>query len=282
MIVSPAELADLERLVLSPDRRVAGVMSGNHRAAGRGRSLDVVDWREYQPGDDPRLIDVQAWARLDQVLVREFEPDVDLSVQLIVDTSASMGFGGSLRQAGRITAAVAVGALVRNETISLSTFARPAPRRFRGRAAIGELLATVESWRADGTSPLHDHARRLVSSTRRSGLIVVVSDFLTPEAAAAMDVLASRREQVVGLAVTSDELADTMGEVRLVDAETGVRVDVDLSPRVLDEHREQRARSVTALRARLARHGGQLIEVSADADLIGDVVPRLVAHGVLR
>ena len=108
-VLEPAELARIERLSLSPDRRVPASATGAHRSSIHGRSLDVVEWREYQPGDDPRTIDVQAWARLDQVLVRLYEGDVDLRVQLLVDTSASMASGDKLRHGVRVAAAIGAG-----------------------------------------------------------------------------------------------------------------------------------------------------------------------------
>ena len=84
-LLEPGEIARIERPALTPDRKVPASAAGPHRSVIHGRSLDVVEWREYQPGDDPRTIDVQAWARLDQVLVRLYEGDVDLRIQLVVE-----------------------------------------------------------------------------------------------------------------------------------------------------------------------------------------------------
>lgn len=283
-VLTPSEIARVERLALSPNRRVPGSADGPHRSRARGRSLDVVDWREYEPGDDPRTIDVQAWARLDQVLVRIYEADVDLRVQLVVDTSASMGFGGRHEQAQRVAAAIAVSALVRNETVSVCTLADPVPRRFRGRAGIAAVLELIGSWRAEGPTPLVERARTLAAATRRAGMVVVVSDFLTVEGLDAVDRLAARREQVVAVQVVSrvDEEPDVLGEVQLVDVETGERIDVDLSPEVVDAFRDRRRAATAALSRRLAGHGGRLVVTESSADLLGDVMPSLVAEGVLR
>lgn len=283
-VLTVSELAAIERLAVSPDRRVPGSGSGPHRSRSRGRSLDVVDWREYQPGDDPRSIDVQAWARLDHVLVRLYEADVDLRVQLVVDTSASMGFGGRLAQAARIAAALGVAALVRNETVSLCALGDAAPRRFRGRGSIPAFLDLIATWRAAGPTPLADVARTLGATTRRSGVVVVVSDFLTPTALEAMDLFAMRREQVVAIQVVSDadEHPDALGEVQLVDAETGERVDVDMSPEVVEAFAARRAASRRALEARMLRHGGRSVVVDSSADLLSGVVPSLIERGVLR
>lgn len=283
-VLAPEEIARIERLALSPDRRVPGSGSGPHRSRSRGRSLDVVEWREYQPGDDPRSIDVQAWARLDQVLVKLYEADVDLRVQLIVDSSASMGIGDKLRQAARVSAAVGLAALVRNEAVSICTLSDPVPRRFRSRSAVGAFLGLVGSWHAEGPTPLVDHARRLSASTRRAGMVVVVSDFLTPDGLDAIDRLAARREQVVAVQVTAaiDEDPEVLGEVQLLDVETGDRVDVDLSPAVVEEFVERRAGQRQALADRVARHGGSHLVVDAADDLITQVLPALVGRGVIR
>ena len=283
-VLTASELAAIERVAVAPDRRVPGSASGPHRSWTRGRSLDVVDWREYQPGDDPRSIDVQAWARLDHVLVRLYEADVDLRVQLVVDTSASMGFGGRLHQASRVAAALGVAALVRNETLSICTLGDAVSRRFRGRGATAAFLDLIGGWSAAGPTPLVDVARTLGAASRRSGVVVVISDFLTPSALDAMDRFAVRREQVVAVQVVSaaDERPDALGEVQLVDAETGDRVDVDMSPEVVEAFAARRARSRRELEARVHRHGGRCVEVDTGSDLIATVLPSLIGRGVLR
>ncbi len=283
-ILEPGEIARLERLALTPDRRVAASGSGPHRSLLRGRSLDVVDWRDYQPGDDPRTIDVQAWARLDQVLVRLYEADVDLRVQLIVDTSASMEVGDKLRHAVRIAGAIGVAALTRNESLSVTSLSEPVPRRYRGRSSVGVFLNHLAAWVAEGPTPFVDTAKRLTATTSRPGLVVVVSDFLSAESTAFIDRLAARRAQILAVLVASseDEDPDVLGEVQLVDAETQHRVDVDLSPMVIEKFRERRARDRAVLAQRLARHGSRLVVSWTGDDLMTQVVPDLSNAGVLR
>lgn len=283
-VLAPTEIARLERLALAPDRKVPASAAGPHRSVIHGRSLDVVEWRDYQPGDDPRTIDVQAWARLDQVLVRLYEGDVDLRVQLIVDTSASMATGSKLRHGTRIAAAIGGAALLRNESVSLSTLQDRVPRRFRSRTALAPFLAQVESWQAEGDTPLLQRTRELNATTRRPGLVVVVSDFLTPDALRAIDQLAARRSQILAVLVASeaDENPDMLGEVQLVDVETADRVDVDLSPDLIARFRQRREDARRALGQRLARHGSRLVVTWDTEDLFSEVVPKLSSAGLIR
>lgn len=283
-VLSAGEVARLERLTLTADRPVGGRHGGAHRSVRRGRSLDFADWRDYEPGDDPRTIDVQAWARLDQVLVRLYEADVDLTVHVIVDTSASMGFGDKLRQAQRTVAAIGVVALGRNETLSVSTLHDRVPRRYRGRGALGPLLAHVGAWDAAGPTRLAERAAELALVPRGVGVTAVISDFLTPGWAEAVDRLSVHRDQLVAMAIGSpvDLLDDVVGEMQLVDSETGELVDADLTPDVVAAFRRRRGELRAAMAARVARRGGRWLATDASDDLIGTVVPRLLDAGVIR
>lgn len=63
-----------------------------HRSPHRGSSIEFAEYRKYVPGDDPRRLDWQAYARSDRFYVKEFEADTNLRAYFVVDTSASMAF----------------------------------------------------------------------------------------------------------------------------------------------------------------------------------------------
>lgn len=73
-----------------PRRAVRGQRGG---MAGRHRSPsghDFVQYRGYQQGDDPRLIDWKLWARSDRLFVRETEAESQLRVWFWLDNAPAM------------------------------------------------------------------------------------------------------------------------------------------------------------------------------------------------
>ena len=114
-------LAELERLQLRTRRRLAGRFAGEHRSPHFGTSVDFADYREYHPGDDYRRIDYPLYARTGHLFIRLFEAEDDVSVRLVLDRSASMGFHGKLDQARRMAAAIGFVALLRRDTVTLHT-----------------------------------------------------------------------------------------------------------------------------------------------------------------
>src|SRR5664279_5939505 len=84
----------LEQLILTAARVRAGGIKGERRSTKRGTSIEFADYRNYTPGDDLRRLDWNIYARLDRPLTKLYEDEEDLAVHLILDTSASMDWGG--------------------------------------------------------------------------------------------------------------------------------------------------------------------------------------------
>ena len=68
----------------------SGGPGGVFAGAGAGQSADFHDFREYQPGDDPRRVDWRAYARSGQLRLKQFREEVSPIVEFFLDTSASM------------------------------------------------------------------------------------------------------------------------------------------------------------------------------------------------
>jgi len=286
-LLEPALLSRLERLQVMTRRRLAGNLASEHRSPEHGESLDFAEYREYHPGDDFRRIDYQALARLDQLMVRLFEAEQDLTVRLLLDTSASMT-PTKLRQAVRVAAALGFVALVRRDVVTLHTFPlERAPRRFTGRHAAHALFKQLEDIAGagpTGVTPFAAAARDMLSRPGPKGLTVVVSDLLTPEWEDGLTRLPARGGDLVVVHVlAADELRpDLVGDLDLVDVETGARVPVSLSPDALRRY-EKVARAWADGIARRCRqlHAGY-VRVLDDADLEHVLLTNWRAAGILR
>ncbi|MBA2283427.1 MAG: DUF58 domain-containing protein [Acidimicrobiia bacterium] len=283
-LLAPELLARLERLQLGTRRRLAGAFSGEHRSTRHGSSLDFADYREYNPGDDFRRIDYVAWARLDQLLIRLFEAEDDLTLRLLVDTSSSMR-GPKLRQAARIAAALGFVALVRRDIVTLHTFplGRPAPR-FTGRHAAHTLFSMLEGLEADGDTRFASAVTDLLSRPGPRGLTVVLSDLLTPEWSEGLTRLPARGGDVTVVHVLDPgELhPDLSGDLDLVDAETGRVVSVSLAPEQVKQYEQAAAAWADDVADRASYVGAAYVRVLSDDDIEPLVLGSWREAGVLR
>ena len=124
-------LAQLERLTLLSRRVFRGHVKGERRSPRRGHSVEFADYRAYGVGDDLRYVDWNIYARTDRLHVKLFVDEEDLCLHLLVDGSASMGFGEprKLDHAVRVAAALGFVGLVNLERVGVAVL--------RGRVAEG-------------------------------------------------------------------------------------------------------------------------------------------------
>jgi uncharacterized protein (DUF58 family) len=232
-LLPPALLAQLERLQLRTRRRLAGRFAGEHRSPHFGSSVDFADYREYHAGDDYRRIDYPLFARTGHLFIRLFEAEDDISLRIVLDRSASMGFHGKLDQARRLAAAIGFVALLRRDTVTLHTEpAARAARRYAGRHAAQVLFRDLAALDAAGPTDLARAAGDVLARPGPVGVTVVISDLLNEGWDRAIDRLVARGGDTTVLHVLAEEelRPDARGDLQMVDAETGEEVPVSLSP----------------------------------------------------
>ena len=101
-------IAKLERLSIGLTERLGAVgYSGGRKSSAKGSSLEFSDFREYIPGDDLRRVDWNGYGRFDKLYLKLFLEEKQAAVNLFLDTSKSMDFGGKAVMAKALAASLA-------------------------------------------------------------------------------------------------------------------------------------------------------------------------------
>ena len=271
----PLSSSSLRALELTVGRRVDGLLAGDYRSAFAGLGSELWQVRVYEPGDDVRRIEWNVTARTGQAHVRVELAERVLVTWLVLDASASMAFGTADRRKADVAegVAVAVGYAAtkrgnRLGTISFGERATVEPPR-QGRRALLDTLQLLRTLPAGGTGGLREALELADRVVRQRALVVLVSDFRGPPDWRAPLLRLAGRHTVLAVEVRDpreQELAD-VGELRLVDPETGRQLRVDTSDRRLRE-RFAAAAAVErrALIAALASAGVRHVPLSTEGD----------------
>lgn len=287
MLLEPEVLARLERLSLSTRGRMSGAYPGVHRSRRLGSSVDFADWREYVPGDDYRRIDYQIYARLDRILVRLYEAEDQLSLQIVVDATTSMGFGSKFETAARLSGALAYLAALHGDRARIwvvdARGIRPSPWA-RSRDSAISLFRWLEDVRPGGGADLPIAMQRFASAGGLRGMTVLASDLLTEEWEATLRRLSAPSAGGALLHVLSaEELEpDLRGDLLLVDSEAGGTVEVSLSEAVLRQYRKRTQQWLRQVAETCARRGLHYELVSPDDDIESLLLVRLREGGLVR
>jgi uncharacterized protein (DUF58 family) len=237
----------LRALELSIARRIEGLLAGEHRSASIGIGTELALIRPYQPGDDVRRIDWKVTARTNHPHVRMQVAERTLTTWLVLDNSPSMIFGTADRRKWDVAegVALAVGhvAARRGGRLGLLTYGDGAPIMRpprQGRVGLrGALLALDHGPRSEPVGPtsLGDACRQLSGLARQRGVVVLVGDFRGPrDWEVPLGHLLSRH-QVLAVEIRDrrEHELPNVGELLLMDPETGRQLRVDTSLRRLRE-----------------------------------------------
>ena len=276
----PLPSALVEALDVAVSRLVTRTLPGDRRAAGVGMGTELAQLRPYVLGDDVRHLDAAASARTGAPHVRLHVPERALTTWIVIDVSPSMAFG----TARRLKADVAEGAALvfgrlgvrRAGSVGLVAFGAGAPRLLPPRGARPGMVA-LRGALAEGVAPdgaqdpdaLAEALRRVGRLAGQPGFVVAISDFRDQHGwESALGALRARHS------VLAAEIGDpreaqlpAVGQLTLVDPETGARVEADTSRRRVRQRfaeleRERRERVATELRGLRVAH----LTLSTDDD----------------
>lgn len=235
---------------------------GEVRATSAGSSLELHDFRLYQPGDDLRQLDWNAVARTGELVLRVRQDEVSPRVEVVVDASMSMALTDDKAARTREVALLACVLAQRGglEPV-LVTVGATAQRAVGHRAR--EVLQRLPMDGRDG----FDQALRRAPALRPCGLRVWVTDLLFE---APVDVIAQRMaRQTTALAVVQvldPEDVEPSGGVgaRLTDVESGESLERILTAGVLADYQARLGAHVKLWRDATRRVQGTMVTASAE------------------
>jgi uncharacterized protein (DUF58 family) len=236
----PEVLQAIGRLDLRARVLAEGFLSGAHRSLARGFSAEFAGYRRYVEGEPARYVDWVVWARTNRMYVREFRADSSLQGLLLVDASASMGYGpGPVTKLGYavdLAGALAYIMSRQGDPVGVLALGRERIGGLRPSARQGQairVLQTLAALRAEGSVSFADSLDAVRPFLGRRGIIVLISD-LHPSGdagrlARALAGLRSRGHDVILFHVLDiDETRPAFAQpVELRDMETGATVRYD-------------------------------------------------------
>jgi uncharacterized protein (DUF58 family) len=284
-----AFLAELEGLRVLARKVFRGQMRGERRSRNRGQSVEFVDFRPYIKGDDPRRIDWNLYGRLERFYIKLFEEEEDLRLYILLDCSASMGFGNPVKfdYARKLAAGLAYVVLANLETVSVSVFSGSfdvITTPVRGKGKIHPILTRLGALETGGASQLSQAAARFAAQTRKSGIVCIISDFLHEEGISAIAPLLGGGHQLELIQVLSPEELNPnfAGDLELVDSESGASVEVSMGLPVLRRYHARLTALQHELTAFALRGGGAFHSVSTATPLRDFFTTTLREHRLVR
>jgi uncharacterized protein (DUF58 family) len=299
-------MARLDRLDVMSRKIFAGKVQGERRSRRRGISVEFADFRPYVHGDDLRFVDWNIYGRLDRLFLKVFLEEEDLSLQIVVDASASMRWGNPDKFvfAQRLAMSLGYIGLVNHNRVSLVAYGSAARgggiqrlSNMRGRRRTSEMgrwiigLDPAPNPRDPDLGPVvgfEDAMRSIALSRQGRGVMVILSDFLLKEGyEKGLRYLAGGGYDVYAMQILSPEEIDpaahgVAGDLKLVDVEDRSESEVTITPTLLKTYRDRLNAYCTKLRDFCVRRGITHVLVESAIDMDALLLDYLRTRGLLR
>lgn len=228
----------LQRIHFHTDQLANDILAGAYRSAFKGKGMEFEEVREYQSGDDVRAIDWNVTARMQQPYVKHFREERELSVNLLVDISASTCFGTQHQLKSElmaeVAAVIAFSAIKNQDKVSLILFSDEIEAYIPPGKGTRHVLRIIRELLI--AKPQHRHtdvgaALSFFSQMQhRAGICFLLSDFLCDSYANEAAIIAQHHD-LIALAFVdgAEERLPSLGLTTFEDLESGQQQIIDTS-----------------------------------------------------
>jgi len=240
-------LRKLERLKILARKGLKGPSKGEHHSWRSGTSLEFLDYRKYQVGDDFRYVDWNVYGRLDRLFLKLFRSEEDLSIHILLDVSLSMGQGTPPKvvYAKKLAAALGYIGLANLDRVGLTPFADSlgeARSPQKGRRAYQSILNALVAMNPEGKTDLNWCLTEYASISRQPGVAVILSDLMDPKGfEKGLEALQHRKFDITLIQVLDHEelFPSSRGYLVLKDVETRETKRITLDAGLRDSYMEK-------------------------------------------
>ena len=246
-MLAPTLRRQLRQFGIRSLRSFHGSSKGNRRSLDRGVGIEFADYRPYEIGDDLRDLDWNVYARSDRLFLKQFNPDKNLHVSILVDNSRSMDFGDptKLNVAKQIAAGLSSIALADFDLIAIYVLSERLKKILSftsGDRNFHRVETALNSMVVGNTTNLNVNIRRFASLNRERGFVFLISDFLDSSSYEdGLRYLVSRGFEVCVIHIISEEELDPQfsGDLMLDDVETGQIKEITVTDKVLKSYKDR-------------------------------------------
>ena len=268
----------IRHIEIRTKRLVNDLFSGEYHSTFKGQGMEFEEVREYQPGDDIRLIDWNVTARTGFPHIKKFREERELSVVLLVDASSSGQFGTRDRfkneVAAELCALLAFSAIKNNDKVGLIIFTDRIEKFVppqKGRSHVLRLIREILYFRPEGVQT--DIAMALEYFNRvikRKSVVFLISDFFFEGYSKPLRLTNNKHDMIaVKISDPRETRFENVGLIELEDAETGEIVMINTASKEFRREFEARAaEDITGLKRELRLANVDFINIRTDESYI--------------
>ena len=261
---------------------VNDLFGGEYHSVFKGRGMAFSEVREYQPGDDIRLIDWNVTARNGSPFIKIFEEERELTVYLLVDISKSGEFGSQnqLKQefGAEIASVLGFSAIKNNDKVGLILFSNDIEKYVvpkKGKSHVLRVIRELLYYEPKGNkTSIKNVLDYLLKVAKRRSVVFLISDFIDDNYWSSLKIV-NRKHDLIGIRLfdPAEKLLPDLGVIKVRDPESGSSFWIDTSNRAeMEKLKTQINSDLDAFNKQAKKIGFDIISVSTNGDFVDPLI----------
>jgi uncharacterized protein (DUF58 family) len=285
----PAELIKkIKKVHIRSGRLVNNMMAGQYKSVFRGSGIEFEEVREYSPGDEVKSIDWKVSARMGRPYIKRYREERERIVMLLVDMSASGGFGTTDHSKKEITieaaAILAFSAIRNNDKVGAILFTDQVEKYIppkKGASHVWRVIKELFSFEPEhNKTNIHAALHFMGRVCRKRSISFLISDYLAEDFTLPLKTI-SKKHELIGVLVSDP------GEFELPSAGLLLVEDFETGQQVLLDASREKTRKLYATQKKVAHQRIQDMLKASDVDCVeistaGSVPDALMKYFRLR
>ena len=252
-------------LQLKSDTTSAG---GRRKSRAKGQSVEFSDFRNYVSGDSIKNIDWKSYGRLDKLFIKLFSEERQANVNIIIDTSGSMGFGEKRLQTQLLSASLCYMFMLNMDRVNIYALDSTPLTDLTSPNMIGRAVEYLGNIDFTGEKSLLNSVKRL---NLRQGSCIFISDFFTNDNKTELfKLLAYKRQKLcaVTLLDRTDIDPESGEDATLEDSENSAQMAVILDKNILKRYKQSLDRHLADIANAAKKAQGQFFLAPSDVQIM--------------
>lgn len=283
----------LRRIAITTRKLSNQVFAGSYHSAFKGKGISFSEVREYQFGDDVRLIDWNVTARDGKPFVKVFDEERELTLMLIIDVSNSTLFGTQNEFKKDIIEVIsgilAFSAITNNDKVGVLFFSNKIEKYIppkKGKSHIMRIISEIENIKPSGNgTAINTVLEYFNNANKKKTIAFLISDFQAPINFEKQLSIAARKHDLLGIQVydKAEHFLADLGLVKIEDAENGSSFFVDTSNKEVRKNiQETFEKNQLSLSSLFNKSGAQFVSLATTDDYVKSLIQLFKERGLRK
>ncbi|MFH1540831.1 MAG: DUF58 domain-containing protein [Elusimicrobiota bacterium] len=233
-MIDSSLIKKIRKIEITTGKIVNEIFAGEYKSVFKGRGMEFSEVREYQSGDDIKTIDWNVSARYNNLFVKKFVEERELTIVLLIDISKSQDFGSQKSKIdliAELSGVIGFSSMQNNDRVGVILFSDKIEKFIppkKGKKHCLRIISEVLSAKTKSGTDIYGALDYLNRVIKKRAIVFLISDFLDTGYEKLLRITAKKHDLImINIGDPLEHKIPNYGVFHFLDSESGNDIYVD-------------------------------------------------------